>query len=164
MPVIIFGETAESLVHNNRINFPLDKYLAKFPTFTDFPAEFLSLPRLFIPARLSTASPSALSALSAPGAQECRQVHLLPILCCTELPLTLFLKGSGNDKWVIDRRGPFLLPDNYAETLGCSFAWCISKYSQPLCKKLSLSDFFSFPFPVSRTVKLGDKVAKSVSQ
>lgn len=109
MPVIIFGETAESLVHNDHINFPLDKYLAEFPASTDFPAEFLSLPWLFIPARLSTASPLA---LSAPRAQECRQVHLLPILCCTELALTLFLKGSGNDKWVIDHRGPFLLPDN----------------------------------------------------
>lgn len=31
-------------------------------------------------------------------------------------------------------------------------------------RNLSLSDFFSFPFPVSRTVKLGDEVAKSVSQ
>lgn len=144
MPVIIFGETAESLVHNDHINFPLDKYLAEFPASTDFPAEFLSLPWLFIPARLSTASPLA---LSAPRAQECRQVHLLPILCCTELALTLFLKGSGNDKWVIDHRGPFLLPDNYTETLGCSFAWCISKYSQPLCKKLEFEWFFFLPLP-----------------
>lgn len=63
-----------------------------------------------------------------PAHQECRQVQLLPILCCTELTLRLSQKGSVHDKWVIDRRGPFLLPENYIETLGCSFAWCISKH------------------------------------
>lgn len=100
MPVIIFWETAESLVHNNSINFPLDKHLAEFPTFTEFPAEFLSLPQFLVPARLSTASPSALSGTG-------MQLHLLPILCCTELTLGQPQKGSVNDKWVIDRRGPF---------------------------------------------------------
>lgn len=49
--------TAESQVHNIIISFPLDKYVTWVLTFPDFSAEFLFLPRWFIPARLSTASP-----------------------------------------------------------------------------------------------------------
>lgn len=42
--VMIFRETAESLGHKNKINFPLDKSLADFLTFPDFSTEFLFLP------------------------------------------------------------------------------------------------------------------------
>lgn len=93
MPVVISRETAESPAHNNNINFPLDKYLAEFLTFPGFSAEFLFLPRLFIPAGLGTASPRA---LPLPQAQEFRQVHrlLFPTLrCSTDLMLNAFFKG-----------------------------------------------------------------------
>lgn len=97
-----------------------NKYLALFLAFPDFSAEFP-----FTPARLS---PSALPALQA---KEFRQIHLLlfPIPCCIDFILMLLLKDTTvNDKWFIDCESYFLLPDEYTESLGCNFAWYISKY------------------------------------
>lgn len=116
VPVTLFWETAESSVHN-KVNLPLDKWLASFPAFPDFSAEFSSCPRYSSLPGLALPAPSALSA------KGFRQVHLLlfPIPCRIDLVRTLFWKDSINDKRFIDRRGPFLLPDNYTESLGCNF-------------------------------------------